>query len=117
MDHERLSALLREIAELPDFAGTANPSVGMRSPNGNTPLHVAALRGEAVAVRLLLEAGADPNAVGERGCTPLHHALEKAHRNVARMLVAAGSSLDAKNRDAITPRDMTKTVPLWEGEH
>jgi uncharacterized protein len=117
MDHERLSALLREIAELPDFALAPSPSVDMRSPNGNTPLHIAALRGDAAAVHLLIEAGADPNAIGERGCTPLHQALEKAHRNVARILVAAGGSMDARNRDGITPRDMTRTVPLWEGEN
>ena len=66
---------------------------------------------------MLLEAGADPNAVGERGCTPLHAALERQHLQVARMLIAAGSSLDAENSDGVVARDLTKGVALWEAEN
>ena len=117
MESDRLSAVLSEIAKLPDFAGVDVPSVTMRSSAGNTALHVAATRGDRNAVHLLLEAGAEPNAVGEGGSTPLHEALAQQHVQVARMLVAAGSQLDAKNHDGVTPRDMAKTIPLWEGEN
>ena len=117
MESDRLSAVLSEIATLPDFAGVEVPSVTMCSSAGNTPLHVAAIRGDRNAVLLLLESGAEPNAVGEGGCTPLHEALAQQHVQVARMLVAAGSQLDIKNHDGVTPRDMAKTIPLWEGEN
>lgn len=116
-DSDSLRAVLGEIAMLPDFAGVDVPSVTMRSPAGNTPLHVAATRGDRNAVRLLLEAGADPNAAGERGCTPLHLALEGQHVQVVRMLVAAGGQLDTRNHDGVTPRDMAKSIPLWESEN
>ena len=100
-----------------DFSGVDAPAVTMRSPAGTTPLHVAALRGDRNAVRLLLDAGADSNAVGEGGCTPLHEALKHPHLQVARMLVAAGGQLDAKNRDGVSPREMARSLPLWESEN
>ena len=80
-------------------------------------MHLAATRGDTKAIQALLEAGADPNVVGERGRTPLHAALEQRHRQAARMLIAAGCSLDAKNSDGLTARDMTKDFALWETEN
>ena len=41
-----------------------------RSKDGSTPLHVAALSGDATAVKALLDAGSDPNAVAF-GCGPM----------------------------------------------
>ena len=116
MENDNLSAFLSEIAALTEFAAITSPSVMMRSPTGTTPLHIASIRGNTGLVRTLLEAGADPNAVGERGATPLHAALAHKHLQVARMLIVAGSSLDAANIDGITARELTKTVSLWETE-
>ena len=50
-----------------------------RNPNvmdefGHTPLHYAALNGRLEAMRLLLEAGADKDALSVKGRTPLHFA-------------------------------------------
>lgn len=115
-DDGRLAAVLREFATLAEFAGVAAPSASMRGATGNTPLHVASLRGDRNAVGLLLEAGADPNAVGEGGCTPLHKALERQHLQVARMLLAGGGQLDTVNQAGISPRDLAHGLPLWEGE-
>lgn len=90
--------------------------MSMRGLTENTPLHVAALRGDRETVRALLEAGADPNVANDSGTTPLHAALQEAHAQVARMLVAAGASLDASDRAGVTPRDLLRSVSLWEGE-
>lgn len=79
-----------------------------------TALHEAASRGDVAAVRQLLDAGADPNAVGERGCTPLHRALERQRLQVARMLIAAGASLDARNGDGVSCREIGGAMSLWE---
>ena len=61
--------------------------------DGNTPLHIAALDGWTEAVRVLLDAGADPNGVNARGHTPVHLALNASANqyDIIRALVAAGA--------------------------
>lgn len=54
--------------------GRAHPSPHSRS--GKTPMHVAAMYGEAVSVRLLLAARAPADASDARGMTALHFAAE-----------------------------------------
>ena len=46
-----------------------------RGLSGETPLHAAALHGNARALRLLVDAGADVEAQTSDGWTPLHYAL------------------------------------------
>jgi ankyrin repeat protein len=47
--------------------------------SGDTPLHWAAYGGSAPMTRLLLEGGANVDAVGELGNRPLHVAASKGH--------------------------------------
>src|SRR6185503_16789331 len=46
-----------------------------RDSNGNTALHWAALNGDALLVKELLEHGASPNATNSVGATPLLYAV------------------------------------------
>jgi len=64
--------------------------------DGRTPLHVAAITGNAHIARMLLRHSADPNAVDQRGCTPTLHAAESnPERNtVLKYLLRAGGTLD-----------------------
>ena len=62
--------------------------IDAESPNGTTPLMMAASYGTPVAVKILLEAGADPLLKNQRGLTAIDFA-ERAQRREASELIAA----------------------------
>ena len=76
------------------------------------PLHSAAAHLDPETsfklVRLLLEAGADPNVAQAGGWTPLHQAAAHGREAVAKLLVEHGASLTAKSDDGRTPLEMAK---------
>lgn len=91
----RLRALLREDPRL----------VAAWSVDGFTPLHLAAFFGSDPGAELLLEAGADPEAVSRngQGVQPLHSAVAGSAFAIARRLVDAGAEVDAVQQDGFTP--------------
>ena len=69
-----------------------------------TPLHVAALKDNAVIAAILLDAGADKEAVVERtGMRPLHVAASYDRPSVAALLLDRGAVVDAKEVSGQTP--------------
>ncbi len=72
----------------------------------NTPLHWAV--NEEVnyqIVELLIEKGADVNAVGEGETTPLHKAAYWDHKDVAELLINNGADVNAEGKQGETPFD------------
>jgi RNA polymerase sigma factor (sigma-70 family) len=66
---------------------------------GRTPLHEAAVRGEAEIGRLLIERGADVNARGgNHDATPLHAAAVCGHRELVDLLLGANADRKAVDR-------------------
>lgn len=66
-----------------------------RNQHRRTPLHHAAARNRLRMVRLLLELGADPNAMDATGATPLTTASqERADPDIIAALLEAGARLD-----------------------
>ncbi|TDC60379.1 ankyrin repeat domain-containing protein [Micromonospora sp. KC207] len=61
--------------------------------DGTTPLYFAALHNKRVAVRILIDAGADPNVESGRGDegTPLTGAAAWGHADVVRQLLTHGA--------------------------
>lgn len=57
---------------------------------GWTPLHEACLNGHAEIVELLLQEGADADAMGGDGDTPLHDAIGNGHTLVVSLLLKYG---------------------------
>ena len=89
----------------------AKPSVPSRD-QGFTPLHsaVATDAGEATAeiVRLLLEAGADPNAKSHEGGTPLHSAAFTGDLEIAELLLAYGANPNTTGPKGQTALDIAR---------
>lgn len=77
----------------------------------DTALNYAASSGDAEAVRLLLDCGADPAGLAFSGkppaaqvyCTALHRAAENDDLEIARLLLAAGADANALGIGGITP--------------
>jgi ankyrin repeat protein len=71
------------------------------SQSRHIALALAAQHGHAEVVRLLLDAGEDPNRYNPDGyhahATPLHHAALSGHAEVVRLLVERGARLDIRD--------------------
>ncbi len=82
---------------------------------GNTELHLAAMKGLSDMARVLVEHGADVNAVNGYGHTPLYYAAKHGYRSLADILIAAGAK-----KSAIGETNYGKAPqlagPLKEGE-
>ncbi|XP_075243167.1 uncharacterized protein LOC142337654 isoform X2 [Convolutriloba macropyga] len=70
-----------------------------RNQMGETPLHLAAKKGDLEKVRRLVELGADVNATDHAGWTPLHEACFKNHPEVAIHLLTHGADVHAQGGD------------------
>jgi len=74
---------------------------------GGTPLHIAALTNQKYIAELLIENGADINAVATDtfGGTPLHWAAFFGNRIMVEFFVEAGADFNAPDRYGFTPLD------------
>ncbi|GGO39512.1 ankyrin repeat domain-containing protein [Deinococcus humi] len=75
------------------------------SPDGFSPLGLAAFFGQAEVAALLLARGSDVNAVSQNAMRvgPLHSAVAGNHTELARTLVEAGADVNAAQQDGFTP--------------
>lgn len=81
-------------ADLPQFMGVNLDGPNVRSlTGGETPLHIVAIWGDVEAAKVLLDAGADIDALGEEDHTPLHEAIHQGHIEMVRLLVSRGADL------------------------
>lgn len=66
-------------------------------PEGDSCLHIAAIRGDLRAVKLLVEAGLDVNFIGDMGYTALHYASSFKHQEIIDFLLSKGARPDIIN--------------------
>lgn len=71
--------------------------MNIQNARGQTPLHIAAQKGDISIVRLLLDSKTvNVNAQDSSGATPLHLASENGHIEVVKLLVAHNAQLDVR---------------------
>jgi len=63
--------------------------------NAQSPLHWAALEGCYQVAKLLIDNGANVNAVGNNGVTPLHRAAQGGYLDVAKLLIEHGADVNS----------------------
>ncbi|XP_064185611.1 BRCA1-associated RING domain protein 1 [Anguilla rostrata] len=71
-----------------------SPAYLKRNHKGETPLHLAAIKGDVAAVKELRDQGADPNLKDHAGWTPLHEACNLGHLGVVEALLQQGALLN-----------------------
>jgi len=80
--------------------------LNVKNVRGSAPLHLAAINPDPSAIAVLLNAGADVNAVDEDGFTPLHMAAFHRQADYALLLLEAGADVNAKTVAGRTPLSM-----------
>ena len=82
-----------------------------RSKDGESALHVAAIRGDSEVVRALIGAGAEVDARTPEGpliaMTPLHWAIYHGHTEMVRLLLEAGADPHLADQNGKTPLEMS----------
>ena len=77
--------------------------ISAKDAAGRQAIHIAASRGNAEMVILLLKKGADTAAVTAAGTSALHFAANGGHIGVVELLLKKEVTVDRKNRRQITP--------------
>ncbi|XP_028733596.1 ankyrin repeat domain-containing protein 27 isoform X2 [Peromyscus leucopus] len=80
-----------------------------RDDRGQTPLHVAALCGQASLIDFLVSKGAIVNATDYHGSTPLHLACQKGFQSVTLLLLHYKASTEVQDNNGNTPLHLACT--------
>ena len=111
------AAVPQQTPESPATVPTRLPSA--RDAGGDSILHDPVWRGNADAVRALLQGGADPNARDSDGNPVIHEAVWRDHADIVQLLIDAGAdpnSLDADGAPILieaTWRGHQDVVRIW----
>ena len=87
----------------------ADPNLRANNAQHVGPIHAALARGDVQILELLLQMGADPNAVQERNFRPLHEAASSGNTVGVALLLMYGADPSAKADDGQTPADLARS--------
>lgn len=94
-----LEAILASVSDVlfPVDLGEHPVAIDSTGPDGDTPLHVMVWRTDRHAVNVLIEAGADVNAMGDMSETPLHVAIGREDLPIIEALLKAGAKTNIRS--------------------
>ena len=84
----------------------AGVSVDKPTNDGETPLFIAAQKGNLIAVKAFIDAKAQVDLGNKDGVTPLHIAAQKGHKDVLVLLLKVKADVNAVTKDGETPLHM-----------
>lgn len=82
------------------LAGLPGSNVNVLNRHGETPLMIAAIKGQIEVCKALIERGA---AINRPGWAPLHYAASSESLTVVRLLLQQGAVVDARAPNGRTP--------------
>jgi ankyrin repeat protein len=94
------AALYGSVADVRRLVEQDKSLTTARDPNGFTVLHIVATEDRPEVQRLLLQSGADPNAVNDDGASPLHIA---SYPGFAALLLRHGARVNLATKNGDTP--------------
>ena len=99
------AAIMGDTRRLEELLTGNRSLVSVVSPDGWTPLHLAAYFGQDAAVRLLLNKGAAVTArsTNQMANTPLHAAAAGKHAEIVTLLLEHGANANAQQSGGWTP--------------
>ena len=81
-----------DLAQVRQCLKADSASVNITDPAGRTPLHLAALEGQAAMISLFIQYGAALDATDARSMTPLFYAVYRGHVDAAKVMLDGGAS-------------------------
>jgi ankyrin repeat protein len=103
-----LNQVLEMYRSHPDFLGLELTSAGQKGAVDDTPLHIAARRGDIEDISDLVAHGADVNDCGDLHNTPLHSAALTGQSVAVRKLLDLGANQFLTNEFLETPLEVAR---------
>lgn len=113
-NHYILLKLLKEYNQLTEYLGIELTDVNQKSNFGDYPIHIASVRGDMNEMKILLDNGANINAIGEHGYTALHNAVEQGHIKMVEFLLNQGIDTTIKNINHLTAKELAQITDNQE---
>ena len=95
--------VIKQCEQIGAWFGIEIKDLNQKNDMEDTPLHTVCSWEVLEPVKLLIENGANVNAVGDLGCTPLFNAIIGENIEVVEFLLKAGADKDIKNSLGRTP--------------